>query len=101
FRVAPCHASLRASVILPVTAEAATVAGLPRYSFASFAPKRPALLLVAVEIETSPECTGPITASLQGPQPGGSITAPASMKVPSRPSAASRRLVASEPGATN
>ena len=36
------------------------------------------------------ECTGPTTASLHGPQPAGSITAPASMKICSRPSRAMR-----------
>lgn len=81
------------SVMRPVTADAATVSGLPRNGRASRAPKRPGLLLVAVEIDTSPASSGPTTASLQGPHPAGSTTAPAPIRSASSPSAAGRRVV--------
>ena len=63
---------------------------------------RPVLPLpVQVEIDTSPACNGPTTASLHGPQPAGSSTAPACRKVSSSPSEDIRFSVRSEPGAKN
>src|SRR5262249_44877614 len=59
----------RGSVTSPATADAATVKGLPRY--ASPPPKRPSWLVAAVEIETSPWASGPITPPAHGPHPGG------------------------------
>src|SRR5262249_7722666 len=62
--------TVRGSVTWPATADAATVSGLPRY--ASPPPKRPSWLVAAVEIETSPLASGPITPPAHGPHPGGS-----------------------------
>src|SRR6185369_15913848 len=69
----PLRIILRGSVTWPATADAATVRGLPRY--ASPPPKRPSWLVAAVEIETSPLASGPITPPAHGPHPGGSTMA--------------------------
>src|SRR5690606_1879706 len=89
-------AILRASAMLPATAEAATVAGLARWVRAP-GPCRPSKLRLVVLTTRSPAKVSP-PMNAQSEQPDSRHSNPASVKTRSRPSASASRLTRVEPG---
>src|SRR6185369_12466132 len=66
---------------LPAIAEAATTAGLARYTNESLLPMRPRKLRLVEDTQVSPAARIPWCTPTQGPQPGGLIMAPAATRV--------------------
>src|SRR4030043_707881 len=75
------HDTFLGSVISPVNAEAAAVAGLARYIEASGLPMRPLKLRLAVDRQTSLSPRTPWCKPRHAAHPGGSIIAPALTKI--------------------
>ena len=67
------------SVITPVNAEAATVAGEPMYTFELGSPMRPLKLRVVAVMHTSSGPMTPMWPPPHAPQVGGAMIAPASV----------------------
>jgi len=76
-----CYIISLGSVISPLIAEAAAVAGLARYIMALGLPILPLKLRLAVERQASPSPNTPWWRPRQAAQPGGRIIAPASISV--------------------
>src|SRR5271167_4634273 len=98
-RYAPCI-SLRTSVSFPVTAAAATIAGLIRWVRAPL-PWRPSKLRLDVEAQRSPAGTVSPFMAAQLEQPDARQSKPAAMKILSSPSASAWRLIVLDPGDTH
>src|SRR3954466_16003423 len=101
--MAACHAPgtrVRTSVSLPVTAAAATMAGLMRCVRAPL-PWRPSKLRFDVEAQRSPAGTESPFIAAQLEQPDARQSKPAAIKILSSPSASAWRLIVEEPGETH
>jgi hypothetical protein len=73
-------------VILPVTAEAATVAGEAKYTLAWVLPILPITFLFEVLTQTSPAANNPMWPPKHGPHAEPQTIAPASVKISIKPS---------------
>src|SRR6476619_316416 len=96
---APCI-NLRTSVNLPVTAAAATIAGLIRCVRAPL-PWRPSKLRFDVEAQRSLAGTESPFLAAQLEQPDARQSKPAAIKILSSPSASAWRLIVLDPGETH